>query len=130
MGFRHQLRVRYAECDMQGVVFNAHYLAYVDDAMSRWMGTLDKPYTELGWDCMVVHAELDWRGSARYDELIDIDCAVVRWGTTSFVAGFDLHVGDRPVCRVELTYIGVALHTTEKMAPPDELKRALDPAVP
>jgi acyl-CoA thioester hydrolase len=128
MPFRHQLRVRYGECDMQGVVFNAHYLAYVDDAMTRWMDALDTPYTKLGWDCMVVHAELDWRGSARFDELLDIDCSVARWGNTSFVASFELHVGERPVCRVELTYIGVAHGTTDKMAPPEEFRRGLEAA--
>jgi len=28
MSYRHTVRVRYGECDMQSVVFNAHYLAY------------------------------------------------------------------------------------------------------
>jgi acyl-CoA thioester hydrolase len=137
MAFHHEMRVRFAECDMQGVVFNAHYLAYVDDAMGRWMATFERPYIELGWDCMVVHAEIDWQGSARYDDIVEIECAVVRWGTTSFVVGYDLHarpgggergIDCRPVCRVELTYIGVVPGTTEKMPPPDEFKRALDTA--
>jgi acyl-CoA thioester hydrolase len=128
VAFHHEVRVRYGEVDMQGVVFNAHYLAFVDDAMTRWMGTLGHPYTDLGWDCMVVHAELDWRGSARFDEMLAIDCSVVRWGTTSFTVGFELHVGERPVSHVELTYIGVVLGTTEKMPPPDEFKRALETA--
>jgi acyl-CoA thioester hydrolase len=128
MPFTHQLRVRYGECDMQGVVFNAHYLAYADEVMTRCMGTLDKPYTATGWDCMVVHAELDWRGSARFDEVLDIDCSVVKWGTTSFVMAFAMHVGERPICRVELTYVGVVLNTTDTMPPPDEFKRALDSA--
>jgi acyl-CoA thioester hydrolase len=128
MAFHHELRVRYVECDMQGVVFNAHYLSYVDDAVGRWMATLDKPYTELGWDCMVVHAELDWKASARYGEVVEIEGSVLRWGTTSYVLAFDLHVGERAVCRVELTYVGVALDTTDKMAPPDEIKRALEAA--
>ncbi|MDQ3434437.1 MAG: hypothetical protein M3481_07100 [Actinomycetota bacterium] len=30
--FRHRMRVRYSECDLQGVVFNAQYLAYSDSA--------------------------------------------------------------------------------------------------
>ena len=29
--------VRYGECDQQGVVFNAHYMAYCDDASDRWL---------------------------------------------------------------------------------------------
>ena len=33
--FTHHLRVRYAECDAQGVVFNAHYLAYFDTSLTE-----------------------------------------------------------------------------------------------
>jgi acyl-CoA thioester hydrolase len=128
--FRHDLRVRYAECDMQGVVFNAHYLAYADDAMSCWMKEFPKPFDELAYDIMVVHADVDWRGSSRYGDVLEIDCAVVRWGTTSFVIGYDMHVEDRPVCRVELTYIGVARGTTEKMPPPAEFRNALEAPAP
>ena len=37
MSYHQQFRVRYGECDMQGVVFNAHYLAYCDDAVDTWL---------------------------------------------------------------------------------------------
>lgn len=128
MPFHHEMRVRYSECDRQGVVFNAHYLAYADDAMTCWLATVGRPYTDFGWDCMVVHAQLDWQGSVGCDEVVELECAIARWGTTSFVAAFDVHVGGRPVCRIELTYAGVALGTTEKMAAPEEIRRALDGA--
>ena len=39
MGYALQIRVRYAECDLQGVVFNANYLVYVDDIIERWLTT-------------------------------------------------------------------------------------------
>ncbi|MFM7093508.1 MAG: acyl-CoA thioesterase, partial [Actinomycetota bacterium] len=35
--YEHRIRIRYGECDMQKVVFNAHYLAYCDDAADCWM---------------------------------------------------------------------------------------------
>ena len=33
---RHRFRVRYVDCDAQRVMHNAHYLAYVDDAVDSW----------------------------------------------------------------------------------------------
>ena len=36
MSYVHTLRVRYGECDMQRVVFNANYFVYVDDAVDTW----------------------------------------------------------------------------------------------
>ena len=38
--FRHRIRVRYAEIDGQGVVFNAHWLTYFDDSCTRFMESL------------------------------------------------------------------------------------------
>ena len=43
MSYTHQIRVRYVDCDMQGVVYNAHYLTFIDDAFDCWM-------RELAWD--------------------------------------------------------------------------------
>lgn len=46
-GFVHRVRVRYGDCDMQGVVFNANYVAYVDDAMDMWLQhALGEDYAE------------------------------------------------------------------------------------
>ena len=36
MAYVHTIRVRYGECDMQRVVFNANYFAYCDDAVDAW----------------------------------------------------------------------------------------------
>ncbi len=87
--FRHSIRVRYQEIDMQRVVFNAHYLAYCDEVMAAWL-------TEaFGWsviedriDWMLVKLLLEWQGSATFGEVLDIDCGIVRWGTTSFDVAF------------------------------------------
>jgi YbgC/YbaW family acyl-CoA thioester hydrolase len=40
----HRLRVRWAEVDMQKIVFNGHYLMYIDTAMSDYWRALALPY--------------------------------------------------------------------------------------
>jgi YbgC/YbaW family acyl-CoA thioester hydrolase len=35
--FSHRIRVRYAEVDGQGVVFNAHWLTYFDETCTRFV---------------------------------------------------------------------------------------------
>lgn len=138
--FTHRVRVRYAEVDLQGVVFNAHYLTWVDDAMSAWLAAVgyrgaswgdDEPGApdEEGWDLMVRHATLDWRGSAGFGDVVDIDCEVPRWGTTSFDVRFGLRVEDRPVVDIVLTYVGVRTDpdtgATTKATVPARLRRGL-----
>ena len=48
MGYSQDIRVRYGEVAAQEVVFNAHYLAYLDDVADTWLRGLDAvSYTHL-----------------------------------------------------------------------------------
>ena len=42
--FFHALRVRWVEVDMQKIVFNGHYLMYLDTAVSDYWRALALPY--------------------------------------------------------------------------------------
>ena len=44
--FSEPLRVRWAEVDAQGIVFNGHYLAYFDVGVTEYYRAIDKPYPE------------------------------------------------------------------------------------
>ena len=124
--YRHSIRVRYGECDMQNVVFNANYLAYCDDACEMWVRECGvRSMHELGWDFMLKKAVIEWAGSATVAETIDIDVAATRWGNTSFDVTFDGSVGERPVFRCVVTYVGVKHGTLETMAPPPVVRTAL-----
>jgi acyl-CoA thioester hydrolase len=85
--FRHRLRVRWSECDLQGVVFYPQYLAYFDHAMTELWREAIGPYASMipdhGVDMVVAEAGVRYRESARFDEEIDIVAQVVRLGTTS-----------------------------------------------
>jgi acyl-CoA thioester hydrolase len=124
MVFQHTVRVRYGEVDMQRVVFNAHYLAYCDDAADCWFRTLGALLEAGTWDVMVKKAVVTWSGAARvHDELV-IDVAVRRWGTTSFDVGFDGRVGEVSVYSADITYVAVRTATTDTVPVPDEFRAA------
>ena len=92
MSFVHRVRPRYAEVDLQGVVFNAHWLTYFDEACTRFFEHLGfdaaKDFFE-SFDVMLVKAVLEWQGPAGFDELVDIDVCVARLGTKSFDASYE-----------------------------------------
>jgi acyl-CoA thioester hydrolase len=124
MAFTHVVRVRYGEIDMQRVVFNAHYLAYCDDAADVWFRQLGAGLEGGAWDVMVKKAEITWTGAARvHDELI-IEVAVRRWGTTSFDVGFDGAVRGEPVFSADLTYVAVRTGTTDTVPVPEDFRSA------
>ena len=123
--FRHRLRVRYGEVDMQGVAFNAHYLAWCDDALEVWFGELGIRSADLGWDCMVVKAVVEWSASARAGDHVDIDLAVTRWGTTSLDVGYTGTIDGGALFQATVTYVGVVPGTTTTQPPPAEVRARL-----
>ena len=125
MTWTHQIRVRYGECDMQRVVFNANYLAYCDDAVERWLAAKGVKVNDVGWDFMLKKATIEWQGAATVHETIDIAVEATRWGNTSFDVLFTGTVEGRPVFTTTITYVGVRLGTTETMPPPEDVKRIL-----
>ena len=118
-------RVRYGEVDLQRVVYNAHYLAWCDDAVEEWFASLPVAAKDLGWDFMVKRATIEWTGSAGLRDDATIEVGVERWGRTSFQLGFTGRVGERAVFTAAITYVGVVDGTAEPMAPPPEVRAAL-----
>ena len=109
---------------MQRVVFNAHYLAYCDDAADLWFRSMGAALEAGEWDVMVKKAEITWSGAARvHDELV-LDLEVRRWGTTSFDVGFAGAVGPQPVFDAVITYVAVRTGTTDTLPVPEAFRAA------
>ena len=87
--FLERLRVRWAEIDAQKIVFNGHYLMYVDTAIAGYWRALAMPYAPtmeaLGGDLYVRKATLEYHASAVYDDLLDVGIRCARVGTSSIV---------------------------------------------
>ena len=128
--YRHEIRVRYGEVDMQRVAYNSHYLAYCDDAVEMWLQHLGVKVAEFGWDFMLKRATIEWQGSATVHDRLDIDVAVDRWGTTSFDVGFIGLVSERPVFTCTITYVGVEYGTVNPVPPPPALRERMGGPAP
>jgi acyl-CoA thioester hydrolase len=124
---RHTIPVRYGEVDRQGVVFNAHYLAWCDDAADSWLRTLALDFETQGWDLMLKKAVVEWAGAAGIGDVVDIEVWVSRWGTTSLDMTFAGSVGKRPVFTAVITYVGVAPGTRQPIPVPDHIRAHLSP---
>ena len=80
----HRMRVRWSELDIQGVVFNGHYLNYFDVAVGEWWRDLALPYSaamaHMGGEFFVRKATVDYLGSARMDDHMDVCVRAGRLG--------------------------------------------------
>ena len=107
--FFEPLRVRWAEVDMQKIVFNGHYLMYVDTAMSGYWRALAMPYhdtmEQLQGDLFVRKATLEYEGSARYDDQLAIGIRCGRIGNSSLMISTAVFRGERCLVHGELVYV-------------------------
>ncbi|MBV9195642.1 MAG: acyl-CoA thioesterase [Solirubrobacterales bacterium] len=128
--FEHQIRVRYGECDAQGVVFNAHYLAFFDMNITElWRAAFGSYQAMLdrGVDIVVAHAELQFRAPARFDEELTLAVSVSRLGTTSVLTEHRIRRGEHPVVDGSLRHVFVDPRTLAKTAIPEWVRRGLAP---
>lgn len=125
--FSHRIRVRYAEVDGQGVVFNAHWLTYFDETCTRFVESwgFGTNYWIYEFDVMLVKAVLEWSGPARFDDWIDINVEPVRVGTKSFDVRYEASVDDRPTCEAVITYVAIEPGTNHSIELPDKVRTVL-----
>jgi acyl-CoA thioester hydrolase len=103
--------VRYVECDQQGVVFNAHYLVWADEASNGWWAAHGLPWDDLvtrGIDPVVKASSLEWTSSAGWGDTVSVDAETEKVGRTSVTVRFTVRVGERVCCTVRNTYVSVA----------------------
>ena len=107
--FFHRLRVRWAEVDMQKIVFNAHYLMYFDTAITDYWRVLGLPYQEtmhqLDGDLYVVKATVEFHASARADDQIEVAMKCSRVGNSSITFTGAIFRGDQHLISSEIVYV-------------------------
>jgi YbgC/YbaW family acyl-CoA thioester hydrolase len=107
--FFHRLRVRWAEVDMQKIVFNAHYLMYFDTAVADYWRALAMPYEEsmhqLQGDLYVKKATVEFHASARMDDRLDVGMKCSRIGNSSMLFGGAIFRGEELLITCELVYV-------------------------
>lgn len=127
--FSYQLRVRWAEVDKQGIVFNGHYLTYFDVAVTEYYRAIGLPYPEglaqHGTDLYAKKAVIEYHRSAEYDDLLDVHMRVARLGRSSLQFLPEIYRGDEHLISGELIYVN-ADPATRKAAPlPSFLREAI-----
>lgn len=131
--FVHHVRPRYAEIDQQGVVFNAHWLTFFDEASTRFFAAiLDAPASTVfrDFDVMVVKATLEWEGPAHFEDDVAIAVQATRIGTASFDLTYTATVDGRGACVGTITYVSVTPGTRGSTPIPAGIRSSLEATAP
>ena len=125
----HPLRVRWAEVDMQHVVFNANYLMYFDVAIAEyWRAIAQGASRDFHDDYMKLYsvkAVIEYHGSARYDELIEVACRLARLGRSSLTFAFGIWRGAEHLVSGEIVYVHVEPGSRKGTPIPQDLREAM-----
>ena len=73
---RVEIRVRFGETDLMGIVHHASYLSYFEAARIAWLrrrGVTYRSWTERGWHLPVVEASLRYRAPARFEDVVAVN---------------------------------------------------------
>ncbi len=128
--FRHRLRVRYHECDPQNVVFNAHYLAYADIAITELyreaFGSWQAPMAEHGIDMVVAEANVRYFAPLRFDDEFDLVTTLMRIGTTSTTTLVRIERGTQLTAEVSVRHVVVDATSREKEPIPAAVRKVLE----
>ncbi|ALE75126.1 4-hydroxybenzoyl-CoA thioesterase family active site [Pseudonocardia sp. Ae168_Ps1] len=131
--FEFPVRVRYHEVDAQGVVFNAWYLAWFDEAMTEFLefrGLTYRAMLDAGFDVQLVHTEIDWRAGVGWGEDVAVAVSTARLGRTSFALDFQVRStgedGEVVVtCDCRTVYVVIAVDGSGKQEIPPLIRHAL-----
>ncbi|MFZ0042204.1 MAG: acyl-CoA thioesterase [Solirubrobacteraceae bacterium] len=121
--FVHRFRVRYSECDQQGVVFNANYMAYLDDTTNElWRSTFGsyQAMLERGVDIVVAEVRMRFLGAARFEDELTVEAVIAHMGTTSMTLADRLLSDDgKLLLEAEIRYVWVQRDSVGKTPIPD-----------
>jgi acyl-CoA thioester hydrolase len=85
-------KIRYSDCDPQGIVFNGNYTRYWDDAMTDWFDELEElgvSLEEASVDVVTARLEIDFKASATLRDVLETSVSPEHLGNTSMTLGME-----------------------------------------
>ena len=111
-------------------MFNGHYLTYIDTAIAEYWRAIGLPYPQgyverYGADVYLRKASVEYLGSARYDDVLEIGCRVARLGRSSMTFAFEIYrEGEAaPLVTAELVYVNADGKMQAVTLPPELRER-------
>lgn len=109
MTHRHSLRVYYEDTDLAGIVYYANYLKFIERARSEWVRGLGVDQGRLRDEAGIVFAvrrvEADYLRPAKFDDILDVETALVTLGGARIVLRQEVRRGDEVLFAAVVTLV-------------------------
>ena len=128
--YKSEMRVRFGETDLQGVVFNANYLLYVDTAQMDYLRAIGVPYFDMlerGYDIVIVDASLQFLAPAHFDEVLEVYARIYEIGNSSIKMDYEIYEAEseRFVARARTAYVIINKDSQTPVRVPPYIRRAV-----
>ena len=126
--FMTKIRVRWMECDGQGIVYNGAYLDYLEIGQAEYyrnLGFAIYIIPQSGYfDFVVVKSTQEFKASAKVDEIIELHVRVSNIGNTSLTLNLEIYAegNDRLLTSIETVYVGYDTATESTRPVPDAIR--------
>lgn len=128
--YQERLRVRWSEIDAQHIVFNAHYLTYIDTAIAGYWRALGLPYHAamalLEGDIYLKKTTVEYHASAVYEDLLTVGLSCTRLGGSSMTFSATIVRGDTLLTSAELVYVFADPSTQTSKTIPTALRSVIE----
>jgi acyl-CoA thioester hydrolase len=130
--FHTNVRVRWMECDAQGIVFNGAYMGYLEIAQAEYFRNLGFSIYRIAqrgyFDSAVVKATLEFKAPARVDEVLELRSRVSRIGNTSLTLDVEIYAdgSDRLLTVMQAVYVGFYPESGTTRPVPDDIRSLVD----
>ncbi len=128
--YNSEIRVRFGETDLQGVVFNANYLLYVDTAQMDYLRTIGVSYQDMlerGYDIVIVDASVQFLAPAHFDEVLEVYARIYEIGNSSIKMDYEIYEAEseRFVARAQTAYVIIGKEAQTSVRVPPYIRRAV-----
>ena len=126
--FSTPLRVRWAECDAQGIAFYGAYMGFLEIAQSEYFRNLGYSIyriAETGYfDTVVAKATLEYKSSARIDDMLDLHTRVSHLGNTSMIMDSEIYRQnpEELLLQSQIIYVGFDIPENAKKPVPKDIR--------
>ena len=133
--FGFDVRVRWQECDAQGIAFNGSYLGWLEIAQAEYFRNLGFGIYRVAaagyFDSAVAKVTVEYKAPVRVDEILDLRARVARIGNTSLALEVAIFAeggapDDTPLTTIEAIYVGFHADTGQTRRVPDAIRELVD----
>jgi acyl-CoA thioester hydrolase len=130
--FHTSVRVRWMECDAQGIVFNGAYMGYLEIAQAEYFRNLGFSIYKIAqrgfFDSAVVKATLEFKAPARIDDILELYARVSRIGNTSLTLDVEIYLQDsaKVLTTLQAVYVGFYPESGTTRPVPDEIRELVN----